>query len=351
MTAAGNCKDQHLIEELLAGMNIVGDVARSGRWPPLDKDKGSKPVQHLIDRAWEVKKKINGHLRNTKVTEHSKQIWDATIEDRDEGSCRGPFFSEAEVTAALDGDSSWIPTQRFEVVQKNKVRGCDSATINLVNVVTNVLEKLQLPSTDQNVAAIRELLKKAGRRKIRAWVLDERKAYRQIGIRPDQRKYSVVAFKHFETGKIAYFIMIGHSFGLVSAVYNYNRRSALIDEILRSIFGLVCFNFYDDKFGFEPEDTIESANQVARDVHTWLGAQFDEAKCQSGDRVDILGITYDLEQFLLLIKDKRKDEIIAEIDGILEAKILEPGRAGKLKGKLGFAASQLWGKEQHKGRQ
>ena len=47
---------------------------------------------------------------------------------------------------------------------------------------------------------------------------------------------------------------------------------------------------------------------------------------------------------LLLIKAKRKTEIVAEIDGILVSKILEPGRAGKLKGKLGFASSQLWGK-------
>ena len=60
--------------------------------------------------------------------------------------------------------------------------------------------------------------------------------------------------------------------------------------------------------------------------------------------VDILGITYDLEKLVLLIKAKRKTEIINEIDSILEAKVLEPGRAGKLKGKLGFASFQLWGK-------
>ena len=34
---------------------------------------------------------------------------------------------------------------------------------------------------------------------------------------------------------------------------------------------------------------------------------------------------------------------MSEIDGILKAGVLEPGHAGKLKGKLMFAASQLWG--------
>ena len=57
--------------------------------------------------------------------------------------------------------------------------------------------------------------------------------------------------------------MVRHSFGLVSAVYNYNRRSALLDEILRKLFGMGSFNFYDDKFGFETEDTIDSAMSEA----------------------------------------------------------------------------------------
>ena len=63
-----------------------------------------------------------------------------------------------------------------------------------------------------------------------------------------------------------------------------------------------------------------------------------------GPVVDILGITYDLSQLLLLIKESRKKDLIEEIEAILEADILEPGHAGKLKGKLMFAASQLWGK-------
>ena len=34
----------------------------------------------------------------------------------------------------------------------------------------------------------------------------------------------------------------------------------------------------------------------------------------------------------------------AEIQGILSSDVLDPGTAGKLKGKLMFGASQLWGK-------
>ena len=41
----------------------------------------------------------------------------------------------------------------------------------------------------------------------------------------------------------------------------------------------MAFSFYDDKYGFEPVDTIESADLVAQSVHWWpLGAQYDQKK-------------------------------------------------------------------------
>ena len=55
--------------------------------------------------------------------------------------------------------------------------------------------------------------------KIEGWVLDERKAYRQIGVKPDHRRWSVISLREPSTGKVSFFVMIGHSFGLVSAVY------------------------------------------------------------------------------------------------------------------------------------
>ena len=46
----------------------------------------------------------------------------------------------------------------------------------------------------------------------------------------------------------------------------------------------------------------------------------------------------------LRIKPARKDELLEEIDAILEVQVFPPGQAGKLRGKLMFGASQLWGK-------
>ena len=214
----------------------------------------------------------------------------------------------------------------------------------MINQVTKITEKLQLPSTDTNVVALRMLKSIKPDEELAGWVLDERKAYRQVAIRPDHRRFSVICLKNPKSGAPNFFIMVGHSFGLVSAVYNYNRRPAAINEFLVSLFGLVAFSFYDDKYGFEPKSTVESARLVAESVHFWLGARFDQKKLQLSEAPTILGVTYNLSAMQLEIKADRKEEIANEIDAILASGLLDPGSAGKLKGKLMFGSSQLWGK-------
>ena len=167
--------------------------------------------------------------------------------------------------------------------QANKVRGCDSATVNFVNVATVIQEKLQLPSTDQNVAVIMRLWSEAKGCPIEGWVLDEKKAYRQIPIKPDQRRFSVICFKNPKNHALNFFVMIGHSFGLVAAVYNYNRRSALIDEILRRLFGLVSFCYYDDKYGCELQTSqIGCGGGQGGSHHAGCPVRSEEAPAGSG---------------------------------------------------------------------
>ena len=62
------------------------------------------------------------------------------------------------------------------------------------------------------------------------------------------------------------------------------------------------------------------------------------------DSPTVLGVTYNLTDMVLEIKESRKKELVEELDSIVKTKMLDPGSAGKLKGKLMFGASQLWGK-------
>ena len=58
---------------------------------------------------------------------------------------------------------------------------------------------------DANVAVIKWLRSRLPDKALCGWVLDERRAYRQVPISPDHRKWSVVALKDPSTGKVAFF--------------------------------------------------------------------------------------------------------------------------------------------------
>ena len=73
-------------------------------------------------------------------------------------------------------------------------------------------------------------------------------------------------------------------------------------------------------------------------------ALFDQKKLQLSQAPTVLGVTYNLTKLQLEIKEERKKELVEEIDAIVSSGLLDPGSAGKLKGKLMFGASQLWGK-------
>ncbi len=84
--------------------------------------------------------------------------------------------------------------------------------------------------------------------------------------------------------------------------------------------------------------------RIVKGLHTWIGASFDEDKIQLASKVTILGVLHDLDKSTMEITQSRRVAVGCEIQEILDQGQLEPGRAGKLKGKLQFAAGQLWGK-------
>jgi hypothetical protein len=283
LAAASGSPDMIYGEQLMAGFPIIGPIERSGRW--LEREcKVLVPEPTLVDRAWDIRRTVINSVRNKPINANSMKIWEATVQDEKSNYTIGPFDSEEAVSNAL-GTEQWIPTERFAREQKNKVRGVDSATANDINPATAISEDLVLTSTDENVNVIMAWHREAAKQnrpspKMWGWVLDEKDAYRQIGVSPVHRKYSVIVMKNPKTKKVNFWIMIGHSFGIVSAVYNYIRRSALINDFLRRTFKVLASFFYDDKFGFEPADSCKQAHGIVRDVHVWLGADFAEKKLQ-----------------------------------------------------------------------
>ena len=99
---------------------------------------------------------------------------------------------------------------RFGISQKNKTRGIDTARSNGVNDATVPREKMRLNTTDYNMGCIRKMNQLLPKEELAAWVLDEKKAYRQIPVHPSHRRYSVVCLLDPDTEEVNFFVMIGH---------------------------------------------------------------------------------------------------------------------------------------------
>ena len=160
--------------------------------------------------------------------------------------------------------------------QKGKCRRCDDGARSKLNSTTSRSEKLRCSSVDEIVALI-VALREAGVMQLQGWALDELKAYRQIPILPSHRRYAAVALMNPKDRQIYYYRVTGRSFVFTSAVYNYTRRPALMQHLLTSIFQICTLHYYDDRFGVEPESTVESAAQTTQAVFDLLGILIEKS--------------------------------------------------------------------------
>jgi hypothetical protein len=67
-------------------------------------------------------------MMNRGVEEHAEKILESTLSDCDKGYTLGPYYTADEVSQVV-GSDRWVPTPRFPVVQKGKVRAVDGATL------------------------------------------------------------------------------------------------------------------------------------------------------------------------------------------------------------------------------
>jgi len=331
-------------------MNVVGPVERSHVWP-LDPEAYSEKRQptltpeQLLEGAWEFLDKIESSIR---VDEYSDQVYEATLSDKSRKFCNGPFLTRRAVSEHL-GTDIWAALRRFGIFQKNKIRPIDDAFAAGHNSTCVRLEKLITSSIDMIVNFIRAWRtidrSKGTKSELGAWAMDEDKAYRQIPVNPDQRKFSVIAVVNPNRDpvtkqpkpRLEYFVMNGHCFGYTNAVYNYNRRPMAMTEILRKIFHIPTDHYYDDRWGIEPMSTFSSSFETTQEVFRLLGFDVQTAKAQGPPTVkvvqedgstkevdteskdkpwkdpELLGVTFDLEEFQVKVKETRKKELQDEI--------------------------------------
>ena len=114
-----------------------------------------------------------------------------------------------------------------------------------------------------------------------------------------------------------------------------------------TLFGVVISVYVDDVFIAEPAETINSAFRVFRILRGLLGFQPEDSKEQRPTKTpSLLGaeITITFKWLTARLPDRKRKDLVNELKQCLVNGQLTPAQAAKLRGRLGFIQSLLFGR-------
>jgi hypothetical protein len=379
--------DSELAGDLAAGLPIVGEIPRSGVFRE-QKPKDSRSVDWLLRSAGEWRAKLQ-----SSITSVSKEIDAATLrgtqKEFDRNTMRGPLEID-EVTREVG--PLWVPARRFTIQQgfetdsgeddegkpnrKPKYRQIDDYSEPGHNATAIIHEKIDTRGVDSTIgmaqlwgralqnregfaefemsdgAMVRRRVHpdwKRAKPELKGTLVDLQRAYRLVPRKESQRHFCFVMFWDSSVNRVRVAEHYGQPFGATAAVNNFNRLGRAIEGLFIHFLLVALSQYFDDFTIVEPDSVIESARDAVEGGLRILGLPF-VCKQPPSCIFTSLGVEVNLsevftEQRITVHNSKKRViDILSEIDDIERGGKLPPARAGKLRGRLGFAGAQHFGR-------
>ena len=278
------------------------------------------------------------------------------------------------MTEFLGGDTDWIASRRFPVVQDGgaKVRGVDDLSASLVNATVTSFEKI-VPGSADRVASLVAFMARAANestisipltsgevlqgvrhsdfeqpesRRILGTTIDLAAAYRQLPILPAHQWACVIVAYDPVRKVLAYRILHALPFGATAAVEAFLRASLALKVVGQSRCHLCWECFFDDFPLVEYAPLCGTSRTSALALLRRLGWVVSSEKLQACEEsFTALGIVFDCAATphnLLGLRNKagRVPEVCRLLaEAIAQENLSTPGLQ-KLRGKLAFASQQ-----------
>ena len=369
--------DSDLYKHVSEGFPLVGHMSFTGLFEARTRP-ASLTIEQLKKQSTWLKRAALGSCSSSGDEWTDKELWSTVLKDIENGWADGPFYSEQEVTAALGGDSQWVPSRRFPVVQNlgTKVRGVDDLSASLVNSTVTTYEKL-VPGSADRIASLIAFMSVVGAmedisiplgsgevlrgvrhpdfrdpssRRIMGMTIDLSSAYRQLAYRPDHAWACVLVAYDPGLMKPAYVLLKALPFGASAAVEAFLRTSLAIKHIGQHACKLTWECFFDDFPVVDFAPLAETSRLAALGLFKRLDwkVSADKMVPMSGKFL-ALGVVFDccqahLGTLVIGNKDGRIDDICASLRDVIAGGTLGLKRLQKLRGKLGFATMQTHGR-------
>eukprot|EP00435_Cladocopium_sp_Y103_P062657 s123_g24.t1 len=358
------------------GVDLVGEEPASDLF--LEKLQPATLTVQQLDLFAEVNRRlVMGRPLASHESEHADRLVELSQEEVDEHFLRGPFFSEAEVSAEL-GTDCWTLTKRFLLLQgeEGKERIIDDHRRSHVNAAYASRSYLELQDVDVLAALLTLLMKllhggptvelalsdgtvlsghlsnmAKSKAKLVGRCFDLSKAYKQMAVSCDSLRYSVLGARDSK-GKWSFYIGQSLPFGSTASVFSFNKMARALQFLLWRDFGVVTTNFYDDYPTVEFDSAAEFTTCVVSSFLQMLGwkhAVSGKKAKPFAECFSALGVEYNLSNihagsFTIGNKPERLQRIQRMIEQVYADQRLTTSTAASIHGLLNFASSFALGK-------
>ena len=338
-----NYPDMGVFEEISEGTVLTGTVPNSGLF-----EKVFRPCEitedFLRNNATQNRKAIFHATRSSGDSEIDSVVYQKTLEEVEAGWLTGPIDFEN-----LPRDA--IVSTRFGLRQPNKIRLIDNLSGSQVNCTVQSFESPK-PHTTDVVASILLSLLDCKDKDFVGRAYDLKSAYRQLGVHEKSLWASYISVFNPKKNKPEIFQLLAVPFGASRAVFSFLRVAHSIWWLGCTALKLVWSNFYDDFITFSSCDCAKNTHETVDLFFKCLGWKYAEEGEKSGEfakAFGALGIEVDLENFtsgFVEFKNtpKRVCELVDCIDNFIKAESMDLLSSQKLRGRMQFADSQLFGR-------
>jgi hypothetical protein len=238
------CKypDLGVLDELVEGADLVGEVPRTGMLPlkftPAVLTEESLETQSSMRRSL-----VENDGKGSGDLEVDRAVWEQTLQECDKGWLLGPLTS-GEVP------SSGPISKRFGLRQRHKIRLIDDYSESAVDQAVTVYESPSLHTIDVACVAIACWFGDCGDHdkdpELQVKTFDLESAYRQVGLSARGRKVAYIRVWNPDTGSWAFFQAQVSPFGAVRSVHSFLRLARAIWWLGTTACWLVWSSFFDD---------------------------------------------------------------------------------------------------------
>ena len=341
--------DPSLVDDIESGFDLVGTCGESGALPP-DFQPATISQEELLASSGRGNKAIIHSTKSSGSELIDAELWAKTKEEVDKGWLSGPH---------KDFPTAGRVSRRFAVVQSQKVRPVDNYSESQVNDAVTITNRCTVDGVDTIAAAgavyLQGMMSRGDTDMLLGRSFDLKSAYRQLAVSDDSLKWARLAVYDPHESATKLFQQFSLPFGAKASVIAFIRCARMIQFLAHRLM-IVATCYFDDYVIFSKgslSKNTETAFSTLLDILGWKYDASGEKSDTMSQVISALGVEFSLGRSadgVIEVRntEKRKRELDSQISDAISAGKLSSAASASLKGRLGFAEGQLFGRSTRK---